>query len=240
MFGAAGLTPLIGCGGGSNGLAVDAGGSDAGACPVIPPETAGPFPGNGTNGPDVLALEGIVRSDIRSSIGDASGVAEGVPLTLSLTLVTSGGTCAPLAGAAVYLWQCDRAADYSMYTGAAKGENYLRGVQAAGADGSLTFTTIFPACYPGRWPHAHFEIYPSLDAARTGSNLLRVSQLALPEAACQEAFATAGYEQSVANLSQVSLESDGVFRDGAALQLASVTGSVASGYTASLTIALPA
>ena len=27
---------------------------------------------------------------------------------------------------------------------------------------SLEFTTIFPACYAGRWPHMHFEVYESL------------------------------------------------------------------------------
>ena len=29
-------------------------------------------------------------------------------------------------------------------------------------EGNLTFTTIFPACYAGRWPHMHFEVYESL------------------------------------------------------------------------------
>src|SRR4051794_37996735 len=33
----------------------------------IPEETAGPYPGDGSNGPDVLEQSGIVRSDIRSS-----------------------------------------------------------------------------------------------------------------------------------------------------------------------------
>src|SRR6478672_7973395 len=48
----------------------------------IPDETAGPYPGDGSNGPNVLQQSGIVRSDIRSSFGDASGTAEGVPMTL--------------------------------------------------------------------------------------------------------------------------------------------------------------
>ena len=37
----------------------------------IPDETAGPYPGDGTNGPDVLEQSGIVRSDLRSSFGNA-------------------------------------------------------------------------------------------------------------------------------------------------------------------------
>src|SRR4051794_9006257 len=40
----------------------------------IPEETAGPFPGDGSNGQDVLAQSGVVRSDITSSFGGASGV----------------------------------------------------------------------------------------------------------------------------------------------------------------------
>jgi hypothetical protein len=41
------------------------------------------------------------------------------------------------------------------------------------------------------------------------------SQLALPKAPCDEAFATAGHENSVANLAQVTLSTDRVFKDGA-------------------------
>jgi hypothetical protein len=38
----------------------------------IPEETAGPFPGDGTNGPNVLAESGVVRSDITMSDDDAA------------------------------------------------------------------------------------------------------------------------------------------------------------------------
>ena len=47
-----------------------------------------------------------------------------------------------------------------------------------------------------------------------------------------------GYEASVTNLSRVSLASDNVFSDGSALELATVTGSVAGGLTAALTVAV--
>ena len=78
------------------------------ACETIPSETAGPFPGDGSNGPDVLSENGVVRSDITSSIGSASGVAEGVPLAITLDLVDTANGCSAFAGAAVYLWHCDR------------------------------------------------------------------------------------------------------------------------------------
>jgi protocatechuate 3,4-dioxygenase beta subunit len=203
-------------------------------CAPIPEETAGPYPGDGSNGPDALAESGIVRSDIRSSIGDASGVADGVPLTVELT-VTDTAACAPLAGAALYVWHCDREGRYSMYSEGAEDENYLRGVQETDGDGRVSFTTIFPACYSGRWPHIHFEVYASVDDATGGGEPIATSQLAFPQDVCELAYATDGYDQSVANLAQVSLESDMVFADGVSQQLATMAGSV-DGYTATLTV----
>ncbi len=203
----------------------------------IPEETAGPYPGDGSNGPNVLSEEGIVRQDITSSFGSASGVADGVPLTLRFRVYDlSGDDVTVLAGAALYAWHCDRGGSYSMYDGDAVDENYLRGVQEADDDGWLSFTTIFPACYAGRWPHVHFEVYESIDSATSASNKLRTSQLALPQEVCEEVYATEGYEQSVTNLAAVSLDSDGIFSDGHSLQMATVTGSVAEGYVATLKV----
>lgn len=203
----------------------------------IPEETAGPYPGDGSNGVNVLTESGIVRSDLTSSFGDASGVAEGVPVTVRLKVYDlNGEDVAALSGAAVYLWHCDRDDNYSMYSEAVADENYLRGVQETDASGRVEFTTIFPACYSGRWPHMHFEVYESLDDATSYTNKLRTSQLALPEDVCHDVFATDGYEQSVTNLAQISLDSDGIFSDGYSLQMATVTGSVDDGYTVSLNI----
>ena len=203
----------------------------------VPEETAGPYPGDGSNGPNVLPLTGVLRSDIRSSFAGLSGTADGIPLVVQLTIV-SASTCAPLAGRAVYIWHCDRAGRYSLYTAGATSQNYLRGVQEADANGRVTFTSIFPACYAGRWPHIHFEVYPTLTAAQSVSNKIATSQIALPKAQCDEVYATSGYEQSVRNLSQISLASDMVFADGASLELATTMGSVSMGYTAALTVAV--
>jgi protocatechuate 3,4-dioxygenase beta subunit len=205
-----------------------------GECSPIPEETAGPYPGDGSNGANALVLAGIVRSDIRASVDGASGTAEGVPLTVTLTIVDE--QCAPLSGYAVYIWHCDRDGAYSMYSGSAQDENYLRGVQVTDGDGKVTFRSIFPGAYSGRWPHIHFEVYPTLASATAAGNKLRTSQLALPEAACSEAYTADGYEASVQNLAASSLESDNVFSDGATLQLAAVDGSVDAGYTATLTV----
>jgi len=210
-----------------------------GSCTKIPEETAGPFPGEGSNGPNVLNQTGVVRSDIRTSFAGLTGTADGIPLTIALTIV-SASSCAPLANRAVYLWHCDRAGRYSLYSSGVTNQNYLRGVQEADANGKVTFTSIFPACYSGRWPHIHFEVYPSLASATNVANKIATSQLALPKATCDLVYATAGYESSVTTLSQVSLASDNVFSDGSSLELATVTGSIATGLTATLTVAVTA
>ncbi len=210
--------------------------STTSAAGEIPDETAGPYPGDGSNGPDVLEQSGIVRSDIRSSFGDSSGTAEGVRMILELTVrdLANGGV--PFEGAAVYVWHCDAQGRYSMYSDGVTDQNYLRGVQVADAAGLVRFTSIFPACYDGRWPHIHFEVYQDLETATSAGNKLRTTQLALPEDVCRTVYATSGYENSVTNLSRVSLSSDNVFSDGVTLQLAKVTGSVRDGYTAALTV----
>src|SRR3954447_26244884 len=73
-------------------------GSTAAGATEIPDETAGPFPGDGSNGPDVLLQSGIVRSDIRSSFGTGSATAEGVPRTLTLTLTDLADGGVPFEG----------------------------------------------------------------------------------------------------------------------------------------------
>lgn len=220
------------------GTASTAGASAATAeCTVIPEETAGPFPGDGSNGPDVLTQSGVVRQDIRSSFGTSTNVAGGVPLTIKLAIVDLDNGCAPLAGAAVYAWHCDREGRYSMYSSGVTNENYLRGVQAVDGDGIATFTSIFPGCYSGRWPHVHFEVYASLEKATDPANRIATSQIALPEATSREVYATAGYEQSVTNLAGVSLARDNVFGDDAGIhQVGAISGSVAAGYTVELPV----
>ena len=203
----------------------------------IPDETAGPYPGDGSNGPDVLSESGIVRSDLRSSIGASSGTAEGVPMTLELTIADLANGGVPFAGVAVYVWHCDAAGGYSMYSEGITDQNYLRGVQIADADGVVTFTSIFPACYSGRWPHIHFEVYPDQASITDATTAIATSQVALPQNACDAVYSTAGYEQSVSNLSQVTLQSDGIFGDdGGANQLATTTGDVTNGYAVSLAV----
>jgi protocatechuate 3,4-dioxygenase beta subunit len=228
---------LAACGAGGSTSSSASSSSAAASAGEIPDETAGPYPGDGSNGPDVLEQSGIVRSDIRSSFGEYSGTAEGVPMTLELTVSDLANGGVPFEGVAVYVWHCTREGGYSLYSAGLEDQNYLRGVQVADADGLVRFTSVFPACYDGRWPHIHFEVYPDQGSTTDSTNAIATSQVALPQDVCEAVYATPGYEASVGNLSRVSLSGDNVFGDdGGASQLATVTGNVTSGYTVRLAV----
>ncbi|PSS43147.1 3,4-dioxygenase subunit beta [Arthrobacter woluwensis] len=205
-----------------------------------PDETAGPYPGNGSNGPNALEQSGIVRRDIRSSFGggDVAKV-EGVSLTLTLTILDNANGCSPYKGAAVYVWHCDREGKYSLYDSGYEDDNFLRGVQEADANGQVTFTTVFPGAYMGRWPHIHFEVFDSLNNINSTGQILKVSQVAMTEASCQAVYATAGYETSARNFPSTTLRSDNVFGDdGGIHQLATIVGGPTEGYKAALNVTL--
>ncbi|MGN7251024.1 intradiol ring-cleavage dioxygenase [Arthrobacter sp. SAFR-014] len=205
----------------------------------IPQETAGPFPGDGSNGPNVLEASGVVRQDITSSFGTSGTKADGVPLTVTLTLLDNANGCVPLAGAAVYAWHCDREGRYSLYDSGVENENFLRGVQEADSSGQVTFKTIYPGAYNGRWPHIHFEVFKSMNNATAAGQVLAVSQIALTDAACREVYASAGYETSARNFPNTTLQSDNVFGgDGGIYQLATMSGAVSGGYTAGLNVTI--
>ena len=259
LLAGASALPMMGCGGGSD-SATDTTSTTAtvttpatttttptttttttGSCSVIPEETGGPYPGDGTNSNasgvvNVLTQSGVVRSDIRSSFNGPTGVAAGVPLTIKLQVVNVNGSCASLEGYAIYLWHCDRDGNYSLYSSGVTTQNYLRGVQATDSGGGLTFTSIFPGCYDGRVPHVHFEVYRSLAASASASNRIKTSQFTFPVATCNEVYATAGYGASVSNMARISLATDNVFSDGYSLQMSTVSGNATDGYVATLTV----
>ncbi|MFC5547277.1 intradiol ring-cleavage dioxygenase [Massilia aerilata] len=251
LLGGMAALPLASCGGGSTIGSVDAStassagtastGSTGNSCAVIPEETGGPYPGDGTNSngsgvANALTLSGIVRSDIRASVSPGSATAQGIPLTIRLQLVNVGAGCAPIAGATVYLWHCDRDGNYSMYASGLTRENYLRGVQAADADGHVTFTSIFPGCYAGRMPHVHFEVFPSLAKAASAAGRIKTSQFTFPMATLNEVYANTAYAASSRNLASISYATDNVFSDGTSLQMGSVSGNASTGYTVTLVV----
>ncbi|MBW8754190.1 MAG: intradiol ring-cleavage dioxygenase [Sphingomonadales bacterium] len=219
--------------------------ASAGTCDTAAAETNGPYPADGTNSSNgltsnALVASGIVRSDIRPSFINSSTVAQGVPLTLTIKLANVNATCAALAGYAIYVWHCDRDGHYSLYD--LPTESYLRGVQVTDSNGEVTFTTIFPGCYSGRYPHIHFEVFSSLANATSGRYSVLTSQLAMPAAACSAVYASTGYSTSQTNFANISIARDNVFGDNTAAQLAvmtpTATGSAAAGYTATTTIGI--
>ncbi|RVT94905.1 intradiol ring-cleavage dioxygenase [Sphingomonas crocodyli] len=266
-FAGAGATALLtGCGGGSSsstetasstttsstttststttGTTTTTTSTSTGQCVADAAETAGPYPADGTNSAsgstsNVLTSSGIVRSDIRSSFISSTTVASGVLLTITLTVVNVNASCAPLSGYAVYLWHCNVDGNYSLYT--VPGESYLRGVQVTNSAGQVTFTTIFPACYDGRYPHMHFEVFTSLSAATSGRAATLTSQFAMPRDVCSTVYAGSSlYSSSVSRLAAVTTTNDNVFGDNSSAQIAamtpSLTGSISAGYTGTVTI----
>ena len=253
VAGGAGAGLLVACGGGggdagssTTGSSTDdsssSGSSGSTTCSVIPEETNGPYPGDGSNSngsgvANALLLSGIVRSDIRSSIGSSSDVA-GVPMTLKIELVNTNSSCASLEGYAVYAWHCSATGLYSMYSSGVTDQTWLRGVQATDSSGSASFTTIFPGCYLGRMPHVHFEVYRSTTTATSYSNRLATSQIAFPIDTCNTVYALSSYGSSASNFAQISFATDNVFSDGYSTEMCTISGDTTNGYVATLQVGI--
>lgn len=250
-LGSAGLVTFLGaCGDepffGRAEAEVTATGADGSQCVVHPQETVGPYPADGSNRAhgmlaNVLDKSGIVRADMRPSLDPAQAVALGMPLELTLMLVDAGRACAPLAGHAIYLWHCDAVGRYSIYD--LPEATYLRAVGVTDATGKATFTTIFPGCYPGRYPHMHFEVYPSLAKATSYANRILTSQIAMPEDVCHAVYqGGADYRESITHFARSPLARDGIFANNTPKQLAaqtpSLTGDVVGGYRGGVVIGI--
>jgi len=196
-------------------------GSASTSCTTTPGETAGPFP---TKTPSSL-----VTSNITSD-------RTGVPLSIKITVNNNKNNCAALAGAIVDIWHCDKDGYYSEYGGTGMQSanftsvHFLRGRQTTNANGQVTFTSIFPGWYVGRAPHIHVHIYDA-----SGTTLL-VTQIAFPTDICDTVYTTV-YGRGKQDTSNAA---DNVFSDSLASELATVSGSVADGYTLSHIITVSA
>ena len=210
---------------------------------ALPWETAGPYPADGSNSKsgqlvNALTQEGVIREDLRSSFGEFTGSSDGLQLNLEVTLLDANNG-APLAGHAIYIWHCDTTGMYSLYD--TPEANYLRGVGVADETGKVRFTTIFPGCYDGRWPHIHFEIFKSVDHAVSGESAVLTAQMALPEKESADVYANDGrYSNGTSNLGRITIASDNVFSDNTEAQIAqqtiALTGGVTSGYKGTMTV----
>ena len=236
----AGSMALAACGAGDSGAASTAGsststGATSSATGEIPEETNGPYPADGTRDLNILEQSGIERQDLRSNL-DGSATVEGVALTMAFVVTDMAGG-KPFEGAAVYVWHCDAQGRYSMYTQGVEDQTWLRGVQVADSDGKVSFTTIVPGCYSGRWPHLHFEVYPDIASATDVANVIATSQVAFPADMLGPIYERGEYDGSARNLTAVgSVEQDGIFADSVDLEMPTISGSIDAGYTATLAV----
>jgi protocatechuate 3,4-dioxygenase beta subunit len=175
------------------------------ACAVTPNETAGPYP----------SLTDFFRSDIREG-------KEGTTLTLTVKVVNTTSNCAAVPNAQVEIWHCDVGGNYSQY-GSVASQTFLRGIQTTDANGTVTFTTIYPGWYQGRATHIHVE-------ATVNGRSVKVSQIAFPESVNNTVHAAGVYASRGTN--PMSNASDGIFADSLASELVTPSGSVATGYVA--------
>lgn len=227
LLGVAALSPLMeAC---KNGTAVSPAAAETGStngnsasnCAVTPSETAGPFP--------TKVPANFVRKDIREDRA-------GIMMTMNLTIKNANASCAALAGALVDVWHCDKDGYYSEYGGTGmqatnfQNVDFLRGRQTTDASGLAAYTTIFPGWYSGRAPHIHVHVFSA-----TGKSLL-VTQIAFPFDICNTVYTTGqafGYTKGAQNTTN---ERDGIFSDGYANELATVSGNNAAGYVLTHTI----
>jgi protocatechuate 3,4-dioxygenase beta subunit len=195
------------------------------SCLVRPEQTEGPY----------FIDERLYRSDIRSDPSDGS-MRPGLPLRLAFQVSrVEGGSCAPLAGAAVDIWQCDATGVYSDVrdtNGDTRGKKFLRGYQVTNAGGAAEFLTIYPGWYPGRAVHIHFKI-------RTDSPSRRdyefTSQLYFDESVTDQIHKQAPYNGK--GYRSTTNDKDSIFRQGGKQLIPALTKN-ADGYAAKFEIGL--
>src|SRR5688572_11323941 len=187
-------------------VAALAGGSDwVPACVVTPAQTEGPF----------FVDETLNRVDIRSDPGTGKMTA-GAPLDMELRVYrVANGSCQPMAGATVDVWQCDAMGLYSDArsmngSSTTSGQKFLRGHQITDAAGLAKFTTVYPGWYQGRCVHIHFKVRTTAG----GRNLEFTSQLYFDDAVTDKVMALSPYNSKTG--ARVTNERDGIFRQGGA------------------------
>lgn len=174
------------------------------SCVVRPEQTEGPY----------FVDEKLNRSDIRLDPADGS-VSQGLPLSLVLQVSRiAGGSCTPLPGAVVDVWQCDALGAYSDFQDFnglfdTRGKKFLRGYQTTDASGKAQFVTIYPGWYPGRTVHIHFKVRTN-PAGQRGSEF--TSQLYFDDSITDQVHAQAPY--STRGQRRQRNDRDGIYRRG--------------------------
>jgi protocatechuate 3,4-dioxygenase beta subunit len=235
VLGLTGVSILVGCGGGGGDTITtptptpDPSATPApGSCVLIPSETEGPYP-----------LYSVLSNSAMNRANITEGKA-GVPLMVTFKLVNVGSSCGPVTNGFVYIWHTDKEGNYSGY-GNSVGQTFMRGYQAVNSNGEVTFTTVYPGWYQGRITHIHFQVYLNgVNGAVTAT-----SQIAMPIATNQTVYASTLYSAKGQNTSVADFSSDGIFRDNVTrgdiqYEIPTITGSVSTGYAATLVVGVRA
>jgi protocatechuate 3,4-dioxygenase beta subunit len=194
-------------------------------CVVHPEQTEGPY----------FVDEMLQRADIRTD--PSNGLSKpGVPLriTFNVSRTTGNGSCVPLPGALVDVWQCDAKGVYSGVKDPSfdtVGQQFLRGYQVTDERGSATFTTIYPGWYRGRAVHVHFKVRTTPAAGR-GQEF--TSQLYFDEGVTDRVFSGEPY----ATGQRTRNEADGIFRRAGGAQLILSVREHQNGYAGEFNLAL--
>ena len=176
LVAAGGLAAVVGCGSSSSdssgtaAATTEAAGTTTDAAPgataEIPEETAGPFPADGSNGVNVLTRERhrALRPDIelRVGVGDGRGRA---PHRLAHHPRHRGRRHAGRRRRRLPVALRPGGPLLALRLGDRGRELPARRPGRRTPTGRSSFTTIWPGAYSGRWPHIHFEVYPSLAEA---------------------------------------------------------------------------
>lgn len=185
-------------------------------CVLIPSETAGPFP------LDLTENQTFFRQDVTE---DRAGVRHDIRMK-----IIGDENCLPMTNVRVNIWHCDSVGNYSGY-GNQTGLTYLRGYQWTDANGEVMFTTIFPGWYTGRICHIHFQVWVS-------SVYAAVSQFTYPIPE-KNAIYAANPDIYTKGADPRSYAQDGIFSDGYAYQLATLTPNpVTGGYDSYLEVTI--
>ena len=198
------------------------------SCIVKPEMTEGPY----------FADSRLMRSDIRSE-PTTNSLMPGSQLSLEFVVAAiRDGSCSPLPGAIVDIWQCDAQGAYSAFQDNRIGfdtrnQTFLRGYQHTNEQGIARFTTIYPGWYPGRAVHIHFKIRTDAVADQTYEF---TSQLFFDEALTDQVHALDPYASN--GTRDTPNAKDGIYRNAGGEQLLLSLNALDDGHAATFSIGL--
>ena len=159
-----------------------------------------------TEGP-YFVDEMLNRSDISLDPSDGS-VQGGMPMTVVFRVYdVNEGTCIPIEGALVDIWQANATGVYSdVEQAGTAGTKFLRGYQITDENGTVQFTSVYPGWYQGRAVHTHFKIRMFEGSEKT---LEFTSQLFFNDTVTDEVFSQPPYSDR--GTRDVRNNQDGIF-----------------------------